>query len=105
MEKKTIEKAYKVGSTVQECKYDARKDAQKVIPDLGVDINDMLQTGIVKNSAETLDNNGIDNPEQIIGRISSIFDALDAARVVKKYGKKSAAKANAEVSNLTDNNE
>lgn len=106
MEKKNVEKvnSYKVGSTEQVCFYDARRDCEKVIPDLGVDINDMLQTGIVKNSAETLDNNGIDNPSEIIGRISSVFDALDAARIVKKYGKKSPAKAAAEVANLTDTN-
>lgn len=88
--------------TAQECKYNPLKDAQKVVPDLGVNIDDMLQTGIVKNSSETLDNNGIDDPSDIIGRITSIFDALDAERVVKKYGKKSPAKAQAEVSSLTD---
>lgn len=88
--------------TAQECKYNPLKDAQKVVPDLGVNIDDMLQTGIVKNSSETLDNNGIDDPSDIIGRITSIFDALDAERVVRKYGKKSPARAQAEIAAISD---
>lgn len=84
------------------CRYDVSKDAEKVVDGLGVSIDDMLQTGIVKDSGETLDNNGIDDPSEIIGRISSTFDALDAARIVKKYGKKSPAKAETEVTNLTN---
>ena len=64
----------------------------KLFPNLGVDINDMLQTGIVKDSGETLDNNGIDDPIKIIGRVRDVFDAMDASRIVKKYGKNSAKK-------------
>lgn len=99
-EKKTVVDFRKLYG--QECKYDSRKDAEKVKPDLGVNIDDMLQTGIVKDSGETLDNNGIDDPELIIGRIRDAFDALDAARVIKKYGRK-PAKVNAEVQNLSNN--
>lgn len=87
---------------VQFCKFDPLKDVQEVIPNLGVDIDDMLQTGIVKDSGETLDNNGIDDPNQIIGRVRDVFDALDASRIIKKYGKKNPAKATTEVSNITN---
>lgn len=99
---KEVKKSEIVSKTVQICKYNELKDAEKVVPDLGVNIDDMLQTGIVKNSGETLDNNGIDDPSNIIGRITSIFDAMDAERVVKKYGKKAPAKVQAAVSELTD---
>lgn len=84
------------------CVFDPKKDAMKVVDGLGVNIDDMLQTGIVKDSGETLDNNGIDEVGNIIGRISDVFDAMDAARIVKKYGKKAPAKANAEVSSVAD---
>lgn len=87
----------------QVCEYNPLRDCQEVIPGLGVDVNDMLQTGIVKDSGETLDNNGIDDPGQIIGRIRDTFDALDASRIIKKYGKKNPAKASSEVSNITEN--
>lgn len=66
-------------------------DSGEVVPDCAVSIDDMLQTGVVKNSGETLDNNGIDDPNAIIGRVRDVFDAIDASRVVKKYGKKPAA--------------
>lgn len=90
----------------QSCVYDPLRDCMEVIPDLGVDINDMLQTGIVKDSGETLDNNGIDDPSKIIGRVRDNFDAMDAQRIIKKYGR-SSAKANDAVETATksDSNE
>lgn len=90
----------------QLCEFDELRDCMAVVPNLGVDINDMLQTGIVKDSGETLDNNGIDDPSMIIGRVRDTFDALDASRIIKKYGK-SGAKANDVVKTATqsDSNE
>lgn len=88
----------------QVCVADAYKDADVLVPDLGVSIDDMLQTGIVKDSGETLDNNGIEDPNQIIGRVRDNFDALDAARLIKKYGRK-PAKANAEVAEVVQQSE
>lgn len=88
----------------QICLADPYKDADELVPDLGVSIDDMLQTGIVKDSGETLDNNGIEDPNQIIGRVRDNFDALDAARIIKRYGKKSA-QANSEVANVIQNSE
>lgn len=70
------------------CESNIQRDADVVVPDLAVSIDDMLQTGVVKNSGETLENNGIDSPDQILGRVKDVFDAIDASRVVKKYGKK-----------------
>lgn len=105
MEKKEIKVVKKESrDNSQVCKYNPLKDVMEVIPDLGVDIDDMLQTGIVKNSSETLDNNGIDNPDMIVGRIRDGFDALDAARIIKKYGKKSPAAMQTALNNLTDSN-
>lgn len=87
------------------CKYNPYKDIMQVVPDLGVNIDDMLQTGVVKDSGETLDNNGIDDPSAIIGRVSDVFDAMDAARIVKKYGKKAPAKAQQGISQIADNSQ
>lgn len=84
------------------CKFDPLRDVMKVQQGLGVDIDDMLQTGIVKDSGETLDNNGIDDPNAIIGRISDVFEAMDAARIIKKYGKKAPSKAQKEVFNISE---
>lgn len=86
----------------QECRYNPLRDAEEVKQGLGVDINDMLQTGVVKDSSETLDNNGIEEPSRIVGRIRDVFDAMDAARIIKKYGKKAPAKAAEGVQNIVD---
>lgn len=76
-----------------ECKYDPVRDAQEVEQHLAVNVDDMLRTGIVKDSGESLDNNGIDDPNNIIGIVRDEFAAIDAQRAIKKYGKKPAAQA------------
>lgn len=91
-----------VGPTEQICKYNPLTDAMEVVNGLAVSIDDMLQTGVVKDSGETLDNNGIDDPSQIIGRINDVFDAMDAARIIKKHGKKAPAQATSEVKDVTE---
>ena len=74
-----------VGPLGQSCKYNPLKDTAKVVPGLATDINDMLRTGIVKDGEISLDNNGIDDPDHIIGRCADQFDALEAARAIKTY--------------------
>lgn len=92
MEKKIVKTEKTQEVYARSCQYDPHRDIQKVEPGLAVNIDDMLQTGIVKDSGETLDNNGIDDPNLIIGRIRDTFDAIDAARIIKKYGKKNPGK-------------
>lgn len=84
------------GYPVQVCKYDSVRDAEEVISGLNCDINDMLQTGIVRDSGETLEQNDITDPNAIIGRIEDPFDAIDAARVIEKHGRKSASQNSSE---------
>lgn len=89
-----------VDVTARECKFNPYVDAEEVKQGLAVQVDEMLQTGIVKDSGETLDNNGIDDPNSIIGRVSDVFDAIDSARIIKKYGKKAPAKAEAKVADI-----
>lgn len=70
------------------CKFDPLRDVCEVVSGLAVNITDMLQTGVVKDSSESLDNNGIDDPLQVIGLVRDEFAAIDAARAIRKYGKK-----------------
>lgn len=67
------------------------RDVKEIEDGLSVDINDMLRTGIVKDSSATLDNNGIDDPNQIIGMVRDEFAAIDAMRAIRKYGRKKAS--------------
>lgn len=73
------------------CVYDEVRDVKKVVSGLAVDVDDMLQTGVVKDSSATLDNNGIDDPNNIIGRVTDEFAAIDAQRAIRKYGKERKA--------------
>lgn len=68
--------------------YDERRDVLKVEDGLAVNIDDMLRTGIVRDSGESLDNNGIDDPTNIIGLVRDEFAAIDAQRAIRKYGRK-----------------
>ena len=85
----------------QSCKYNPLKDTAKVIPGLATDINDMLRTGIVKDGEISLDNNGIDEPDHIIGRCTDQFDAIEAARAIKTYSK-NRKKAKSELAKVVE---
>lgn len=69
------------------CVFDSSRDIAETEQGLAVDINTALKTGVVKEADYALDYNGISEPSQVIGRISDTFDAIEAQRVVKKYGK------------------
>lgn len=71
----------------QLCEFDDLRDIQEVVSGLAVDITDALETGIVKDSTYEEDSNGISEPERILGRISDTFDAIEAERAIRKYGK------------------
>lgn len=76
-------------SFVQHCEFNSLRDVKQVVSGLAVDVGDMLRTGVVKDSTASLDNNGIDDPNAIIGIVRDEFAAIDAMRALRKYGKKS----------------
>lgn len=75
-----------------ECKFNPDRDVLEVENGLAVSITDMLETGIVHDASATLENNGIDDPNQIIGLVRDEFAAIDAMRTIRKYGKKAPKK-------------
>lgn len=77
------------------CEFNPDRDVQQVVSGLDVNITDMLQTGIVHDGTDDLDNNGIDDPLNIVGLVRDEFAAIDAQRAIRKYGKKQPAKAEA----------
>lgn len=70
------------------CKFDPLRDIKEVEQGLAVNLTDALRTGIVHETGENLSDNGIDDPGRVIGVIRDKFDAIDAARAIRKYGKK-----------------
>lgn len=85
MKAKTVENTPKF---VQFCEFNELVDVREVVSGLAVDITDMMRTGVIKDSSGTLDNNGIDDPNQVIGLVRDEFAAIDAMRAIRKYGKK-----------------
>lgn len=75
----------RVGRT---CRFDKKKDYQKVESGLAISLSESLRTGVVKESDVTLETNGIDDPETIVGTVRNRFDAIEAERAIRKYGKK-----------------
>lgn len=71
-----------------ECKFDPKRDFQEVQQGLSPDLDAALRTGIVADSGDNLDYNGIEEPGQILGVVRDSFDAVDAQRAIRKYGKR-----------------
>lgn len=82
MAKTLIEKVGRV------CKFDPIKDYQEVESGLSISLSEALKTGVVKESSVTLESNGIDDPEKVVGMVKNRFDAIEAERAIRKYGKK-----------------
>ena len=70
------------------CEFNPQRDIHEVEQGLAVDINEALRTGVVKDNEYNLNYNNISEPSNIVGRINNTFDAIEAQRVIKKYGKK-----------------
>lgn len=77
----------------QVVEYNPLRDVKEVEDGLAVDIDDALKTGIVKDDGTNLDNNGIDDPNAVIGLVRDEFAAIDAQRILRKYGKDKAKSA------------
>ena len=60
-------------SHVHDYSYNPLRDVMDVESGLAVDVTEMLQTGIVHDAGESLDNNGIDDPNNIIGLVRDEF--------------------------------
>lgn len=72
----------------QSCKYNEKRDVQQVESGLTVDLTQALKSGIVRDSGTSTDSNGIEDPALIIGRVENVFDAIEAQRSIRRYGKK-----------------
>lgn len=70
------------------CEYNELRDIGKVESGQAIDLTTALRTGVIPASNSPLDDNGIEDPDNILGRVHDKFDAIDAQRAIKKYGRK-----------------
>lgn len=73
--------------------FDAIRDIEEVKSGLSIDLTDALKTGVIPSESSPLDNNGIDDPERIIGVARDKFDVIDAQRALRKFGEHAKIKS------------
>lgn len=62
---------------IENCSYNPRKDNNVVYPNLSIDLDAALRTGVVKDSGTAVEYNGIEDPNLIRTRVSDTFQAID----------------------------
>lgn len=68
------------------CQFDKKKDLGLVIKGLAVDINKMLDTGVIQDSSAQVVYNEIQDIQSVGIRINDDFDAIMLARALKASG-------------------
>lgn len=68
---------------IQECVFNPSVDVQEVVPDMSIDINESIKTGVVMDLGTSLESNGIEDVESISGRVGDIFDVLEYEKALK----------------------
>lgn len=69
------------------CTFDSRRDIQKTVPDMSVDLAAAIDSGVVLDTGMIAEHNDIDSPACIIGRVSDVFDAFEAQQKILAAGK------------------
>lgn len=80
---------------IQECIFNKVRDVQEHVPSLATDLNKAIETNTVQDTGVVADFNSIEEPNDITGRVSDAFEALDAQRAILAAGKAAKAKADA----------
>lgn len=82
---------------IEVCTFNKHKDIQEFVPHLIIDLGAALRTGIVKDTGVEPEYNGIEDLEQITGRVHDVFEAIEARNsVLHKQIAKVAAQSESE---------
>lgn len=74
----------------QICKFNSKRDIQQSVPGLSQSIAMALETGVVLDTGIDSQYNEIENPTNIWGRVTDVFQAIDAQKIALQSGKISA---------------
>lgn len=80
---------------LQICNFDKVRDIQEHVPSLATDLNKAIETNTVQDTGVVADFNSIEEPNAITGRVSDVFEAIDAQRAILAAGKVAKEKADA----------
>lgn len=67
--------------------FDKDKDLKRVEPASVLLLSEVLASGVVPPDSTDLDYNNIDNPDNVAGRVTNVFDAIDMSRELASAAK------------------
>lgn len=67
---------------IEHPKFNPLRDNEVVVPNLAIDLEAALRTGVVKDSGTAVEYNGIEDPNLIRTRVSDNFEAIDERNAV-----------------------
>lgn len=82
---KNVVKMRVIGKRVYQ--FDKAKDIKRVEPCSVLLLSEVLASGVVPPDSTDMDFNGIEDPNNIAGRVTNVFDAVDASRELAKQGR------------------
>ena len=85
----------------QKCKFCKERDVREVSPHLAIDLGECLRNGTVPSGATEPVYNDIENTSDVGGRVSDVFQSIDAERAAMAQGKADAAEIRAAASAST----
>lgn len=77
----------------QSCYFDENRDIMAVVPDMATDVDDAIETGVVRDTGIDSFDNGLDDVSGIICRVEDSFQAIDHQRTIGKMLKAARDKA------------
>lgn len=85
----------------QICKFNSVCDLQKTVPDMSVDLEGAIESGIVLDTGMIAEHNDIDNPASVIGRVRDVFDAFEAQKNLLSKGRVNQPSASSEATSTS----
>lgn len=71
----------------QICIFNPVRDIQKTVPDMAIDLNAAIESGVVLDTGMIAEHNEIDSPSSVIGRVRDVFDAFEAQKNILNKGR------------------
>ena len=78
-----------------ECKFNPETDIEETMSGLSIDLSRAITEGVIKDTGDIPYHNEIADPSTITGRVTDVFQAIDADKALKSNMKAAAAKAKA----------
>lgn len=72
---------------IQICRFNPKRDFQKTVPDMSVDLAAAIESGVVLDTGMIAEHNDIDSPSSVIGRVRDVFDAFEAQKNILNKGR------------------